>query len=89
MADKRQERNRNANTYLCYNLDMNYSDLIKRLRETLLLSQTEFAKIIGVSFATINRWENGHNTPTYKYKRKIIELCKKHKIAIKQLKGDE
>jgi DNA-binding transcriptional regulator YiaG len=59
---------------------MNYSKAIKALREKLLLSQTEFAEKIGVSFATVNRWENGKHEPTYKTKRQIVSLCKKNKI---------
>jgi putative transcriptional regulator len=59
---------------------MDYSKLIKRIRETLLLSQEELAGKLGVSFATINRWENGHNIPTMKARRKIRDFCGRHKI---------
>jgi DNA-binding XRE family transcriptional regulator len=38
---------------------MDYPKLIKRIRETLFLSQVDFGKDMGVSFATINKWENG------------------------------
>ena len=50
---------------------MEWSLIIKKLRETLLLSQTEMADLLGVSFASVNRWENGKNDPTIKIKRKI------------------
>lgn len=50
---------------------MDYSKLIKALRESMILSQEEFAKYLGVSFATVNRWERGHHEPTYAAKRKI------------------
>lgn len=54
---------------------MPYSkDDIKKLREDLLLTQKEFAKKIGVSFETVNRWENGKHEPTMKAKRKIKRL---------------
>lgn len=50
----------------CYNniiiIVMN-SDEIKALRQQLNLSQEKFAIILGVSFATVNRWEKGHNRP--------------------------
>ncbi len=39
-------------------------ELIKQIRLYTGLSQTEMAKKIGVQFATINRWENGHSQPT-------------------------
>lgn len=61
---------------------MNYSKLIKELREKLILSQAELAELLGVSFASVNRWKMGHHEPTIKSKRKIVALCKKHKIRI-------
>ncbi len=61
---------------------MNWSKIIKDLRNKMLLSQTELANLLGVSFASINRWENGHNEPTIKIKRKIKELCEREKINI-------
>ena len=67
---------------------MNYSALIKALRESMILSQEEFAKYLGVSFATVNRWEKGHHEPTYAAKRKIIALCKKHNISLDTGVGD-
>ena len=39
-------------------------ELVKQIRQYTGLSQTEMAKKIGVQFATINRWENGHSQPT-------------------------
>ena len=59
---------------------MNWSKIIKELRNKLLLTQTEMGELLGVSFATINRWENDHYEPTIKVKRKIKELCEKNNI---------
>ena len=39
-------------------------NLIKQIRNDLNMSQSEFAKRLGVSFATVNRWENGHSVPS-------------------------
>ena len=61
---------------------MDYSKVSKELREKLILSQAELAELLGVSFASVNRWEQGHHEPTIKSKRKIVALCKKHKIKI-------
>ncbi len=36
---------------------------IKELRQTLGLSQQALAELLGVSFATVNRWENGKAKP--------------------------
>ena len=63
---------------------MNYALAIKELRNVMVLSQTEFAEKMGVSFATVNRWENGRHEPTYKAKRQIIALCKKYKVKMEE-----
>lgn len=67
---------------LLYNLCMEYKDAIKLLRERMLVSQVELAKILGVSFATVNRWENGLHEPTYAAKRKLKKLFDKNGIRI-------
>jgi transcriptional regulator with XRE-family HTH domain len=36
---------------------------IKKLRRKLQLTQEKFAEVLGVSFATVNRWENGKASP--------------------------
>lgn len=59
-----------------------YPELVKKLRDKLIISQEELAKLLEVSFATINRWENGHTEPTIKAKRKLIELCKENGIEV-------
>ncbi len=64
---------------------MDYPALIKRIREDLLITQTELAEMLGVAFATVNRWENGHHEPTIKQKRAIRDFCRKHKIELGQL----
>lgn len=63
--------------------------MVKELREKLLLSQTELAKKLGVSYATVNRWENGHHEPTFKDRRRIVALCKKYGISIDCKEKDE
>ena len=55
---------------------------IKAIRLKMFLSQEKFAKEIGVSFATINRWERGLNEPNYEGKKAIHEFCKKNNIKI-------
>lgn len=62
---------------------MEYKILIKKLREKLVISQEELASLLGVSFASVNRWENGRHEPTIKARRKILELCKENKIEVK------
>ena len=59
---------------------MSYSDNIKKLREKLILTQKEFAELIGVSYVTVCRWETGKFEPTIKMRRKIVELLIKYNI---------
>lgn len=40
-----------------------YSQRIRQLRQRFGLTQTSMAEIMGVSFASINRWENGQTKP--------------------------
>lgn len=50
---------------------------IKKIRLDMMLTQTEFAEKLGVSFASVNRYENGKSIPTLKVQRKLLELSKK------------
>lgn len=61
---------------------MDYKILVKKLRNKMLLTQSEFAKEIGVSLASVARWETGEFEPTMKVKRKIVALCKENNIDL-------
>lgn len=61
---------------------MPYSDAIRILRNKMLLTQTEFAEYLGVSFGTVNRWESGRFEPTMKLKRKLAPLFEKYNILV-------
>ncbi|MBW4451852.1 MAG: helix-turn-helix transcriptional regulator [Nostoc indistinguendum CM1-VF10] len=43
--------------------DIEIAALIREARQLLQLSQVEFASKVGVSFQSVNRWENGRNRP--------------------------
>ena len=58
---------------------MNFTpEEIKKLRLKLMLSQTDFAKLIGVTFESVNRYENGRSRPTFRVQRKLNALNKKN-----------
>lgn len=59
---------------------MNYSQMVKELRMKMLLTQQEFADHLGVSFETVNRWENGKNEPTMKCRRALAVLFKEYAV---------
>lgn len=63
---------------------IDYQRTVKELRDKLIMTQSEFAKYLGVSFASINRWENGTNKPTTAIERTIVELCKNNNIKLEE-----
>ncbi len=63
---------------------MDFKKIVKELRTKLIMTQEEFATLLGVSFASINRWETGKHEPTIKIKRKIVELCEEIKVAVEE-----
>lgn len=42
----------------------NYPSLVKEVRRQLSISQEDLARELGVSYATVNRWENGQAKPS-------------------------
>lgn len=59
---------------------MGFCGDIREMRKKCFLSQEAFAKELGVSFATVNRWESGKTKPTYKTMKLIDDFCKNHTI---------
>ena len=59
--------------------------LIKSIREYLGLSQADFAEKLGVTFATVNRWENGRALPTKLAQTSLYEYCKAQGVPVYQM----
>lgn len=59
---------------------MDYKIMVKKLRNKMFLTQSEFAKELGVSVASVARWETGENDPTMKVKKKLNDLFIKYKL---------
>lgn len=59
--------------------------IIKQIRNHLNMRQTEFADWLGVSFATVNRWENGHAVPNKLAQTKLYEVCSEKKIPVYEM----
>ena len=55
------------------------------MRKEKNLTQEELAELIDVSFASVNRWEQGHFEPTMKAKRKLAKICKENNIDMERL----
>ncbi len=41
-----------------------HRESVKKIREKYNLSQSQFAKMLGVSVRTLTNWEQGHRSPT-------------------------
>ena len=54
---------------------MKSSEIIKEIRSYLNLNQSELADVLGVSFATVNRWEKGRCEPSKIAVNAIKNLC--------------
>ena len=57
-------------------------ELLKKIREYLNMSQTELAELLNISFATVNRWENGRAVPNKLAQSTLYELCKERKVPV-------
>ena len=62
---------------------MSIGEKIKFARKKMFLSQEAMAKELGISFATLNRWENGKYEPNYAAQKAFHEFCVKHNIKFK------
>lgn len=61
---------------------MDWANMVIKLRNKMLLTQTELASLLGVSFGTVNRWENGKHDPTMKQKRALMKLIKENNVGV-------
>lgn len=59
--------------------------LIKEIREYMNMSQTELAEHLNVTFATVNRWENGHAAPNKLAQSTLYDLCKNNSVPVYEI----
>lgn len=52
---------------------------IREIRQGLRVTQEDFAHMVGVTFSTVNRWENGKSKPNRIAQRILVSLEKKAK----------
>ena len=61
---------------------MTFSEFVISVRKNLNLSQKQLAAAINVSYSTINRWENGHVTPSNLATKSFLDFCEYNFIDI-------
>lgn len=64
---------------------MTFAEKLIVVRKHMFLSQEALAKELGVSFATVNRWETGRCEPNYKAQKAFADFCDAHKIDINSI----
>jgi len=52
-----------------------YAALVKKVRRQLTISQEDLARELGVSYATVNRWENGQAKPSRLARTQLDSFC--------------
>jgi DNA-binding XRE family transcriptional regulator len=57
--------------------------LVRELRDRLGLTQEKFAQELGVSFSTVNVWENGKRVPLPFLRRRLLELARAAGVSTK------
>ena len=59
---------------------MTFAEKMQIIRKQLFLSQEAMAKELGVSFATVNRWENGKCEPGYKAQKAFTGVAEELRV---------
>ena len=59
--------------------------LILEIRNRLNASQEDLAKMIGISYATVNRWENGHSQPNKAAQLRLYDICKERNVDLEDI----
>ncbi len=69
--------------------DKDIPKIVKKLRTELGLTQEQFAAKVGVTFSTVNRWENNKGEPSPLAMKQIIDLRKKVTKKLPNKTGDQ
>jgi putative transcriptional regulator len=58
-----------------------YQSFVREVRLQLAISQEDLARELGVSYATVNRWENGQAKPSKLARAQLDAFCKRMQVA--------
>lgn len=59
---------------------MEISEVVKKIRLELNLSQEGLARELHMGFTSVNRWENKKSKPNQIARYALIEICKKNNL---------
>ena len=68
---------------------MDFPAVVKLVREKLGMSQEDLARALNISFASINRWENGKNRPNKLALSVFLDFCEQQGIPAKEMVQDK
>jgi len=54
------------------------SQFVRSLRRELKMTQEELAHELGISLATVNRWENGRSRPSKLARAALLDFAQRH-----------
>lgn len=60
---------------------MTFAEAVKKARTEMGFSQKKFAEELGVSFSTVNRWEQGYHIPNKVSIKAVQNLCRENGFA--------
>lgn len=66
----------------------NFPALVRALRQRLGLTQEQLAQQLGVSFSTVNVWENGKRAPLPFLRRRLLEMADEAGVTAAASKND-
>lgn len=59
------------------------SKTIRNIRNKVMLDQSQFGKLVGVTGAAIGHYERGQRIPRFPVIRKLMDIAKKNGITVK------
>lgn len=65
---------------------MDFAATVKTARNKLKMSQENLARALNVSYATVNRWENGKTHPNKMAKQVFMAFCEQNGIYMPDFK---
>ena len=68
---------------------MEYSEKIKYVRKKLNMSQEDLARVLNVSFTSINRWENAKTKPIKMARAVFNDFCERKGIHFDESEAEE